>query len=260
MSEAPTGVLLSLHDRRRGANIPAPAARGPGPRLAAPVHAVRNNPARAGVNANTECSMTDGEKSRRFEEVALPHLDAAYNLARWLSGGASEAEDVVQEACLRAFRYFDGFRGGNARAWLLAIVRNTWYSEWSRRHDAATLVPFDDTMDDAGPLAGWSDGARSDPQALAMQRQDAERVHRALAALPVPLREVLVLRELEDMSYADIAMVAGIPVGTVMSRLSRGRRLLAAALRDGPPRPTSAAAGDVHAGVGAAPVRRREGQ
>lgn len=174
--------------------------------------------------------MTDGERSRRFEELALPHLDAAYNLARWLSGSASEADDVVQEAFLRAFRFFEGFRGGNARAWLLAIVRNTWYSEWSRRPDAA-LVPFDETMDDAGPLAGWNDGAASNPEALAMQRQDADRVHRALAALPVPFREVLVLRELEDMSYGDIAAVAGVPVGTVMSRLSRGRRLLAAALR-----------------------------
>lgn len=177
--------------------------------------------------------MTDGDKSRRFEEVVLPHLDAAYNLARWLCGNASEAEDVVQESCLRAFRYFDGLRGGNARAWLLTIVRNTWYSEWRRRHDAAPEVPFDDTMDDAQPLAGWSDGASNDPEALAMRQQDEQRVHRALAGLAVPYREVLVLRELQDMRYGDIAAVTGIPVGTVMSRLSRGRRLLAAALRGG---------------------------
>ena len=194
--------------------------------------------------------MTDGERSRRFEEVALPHLDAAYNLARWLSGSAGDAEDVVQEAFLRAFRFFDGFRGGNARAWLLAIVRNTWHSEWSRRRDAV-LVPFDDTMDDARPLHGWNDGVASDPETLAMQRQDADRVHRALAALPVPFREVLVLRELEDMSYGDIAAVAGVPVGTVMSRLSRGRRLLAAELRDGPQRQ------GVATGADAARARRR---
>lgn len=184
--------------------------------------------------------MTDDEKSRRFEELALPHLDAAYNLARWLCGNANEAEDVVQESYLRAFRYFDSLRGGNARAWLLAIVRNTWYSEWSRRQDAAAMVPFDDTMDDAGPLAGWSDGMQGDPEALAMQHQDAQQVHGALAELPVPYREVLVLRELEDMSYGEIAAVAGIPVGTVMSRLSRGRRLLAAALREGRQRPGAA--------------------
>lgn len=175
--------------------------------------------------------MTDGERTRRFEELALPHLDAAYNLARWLCGNASEAEDVVQESCLRAFRFFDGFRGGNARAWLLAIVRNTWYSEWSRRQQQASMVSFDDTMDDAGPLAGWDDGARNQPEALAMQHQDQEQVHRALAALAVPFREVLVLRELEDMSYGDIATVLDVPIGTVMSRLSRGRRLLAATLR-----------------------------
>lgn len=175
--------------------------------------------------------MTDGEKTRRFEELALPHLDAAYNLARWLCGNASEAEDVVQEAYLRAFRYFDGLRGGNARAWLLAIVRNTWFSEWRRRQDAAREVAFDDAWDDAEPLAGWSDGASDGPEALAIRNEDARRVHRALAGLAPPYREVLVLRELEDMSYADISTVAGIPIGTVMSRLSRGRRLLAAALR-----------------------------
>lgn len=189
--------------------------------------------------------MTEGEKSRRFEQVALPHLDAAYNLARWLSGSSSEAEDVVQEACLRAFRYFDSLRGGNARAWLLAIVRNTWLTEWHRRRDAAQAAPLDELEGELAPLAGWSDGAGSDPEALAIRRQDGERVQRALADLPVPYREVLVLRELEDLSYGDIATVAGIPVGTVMSRLSRGRRLLAAALREGKPG-SDTAAGSMH--------------
>lgn len=179
--------------------------------------------------------MTDDERSRRFEELALPHLDAAYNLARWLSGNASEAEDLVQESCLRAFRYLDGFRGLNARAWLLAIVRNAWFSEWRRRQHETVLAEFDDTMDDAGPLTGWNDGAHLQPEALAMQHEDAERIRRALAALATPFREVLVLRELEDLSYADIAAVVGVPIGTVMSRLSRGRRLLGAALRAGRP-------------------------
>lgn len=201
--------------------------------------------------------MTEGETSRRFEELALPHLDAAFNLARWLSGSASEAEDVVQEACLRAFRYFDTLRGGNARAWLLAIVRNTWLTEWRRRQDAAPAVPFDELAEETTPLAGWSAGAGSDPEALAIRRQDERRVQRALAGLPVRYREVLVLRELEDMSYGDIATVAGIPVGTVMSRLARGRRLLAAALRDPQPRPESTAVGARDPDDVAAQARRR---
>lgn len=183
--------------------------------------------------------MTDGERSRRFEQAVLPHLDAAYNLARWLSGNANEAGDVVQEAFLRALRFFDGWRGGNARAWLLAIVRNIWFTEWRRRQNAAPTVPFDDAQAEAALAALWLDGAQGNPEQLAMQHEDAAQVQHALATLALPYREVLVLRELEDMSYGDIAAVVGIPVGTVMSRLSRGRRLLAAALRTaqsaGPP-------------------------
>ncbi|MBS0505920.1 MAG: RNA polymerase sigma factor [Proteobacteria bacterium] len=174
--------------------------------------------------------MTDGERSRRFEEMVLPHLDAAYNLARWLSGNASEAEDVVQESFVRALRFFDGLRGDNARAWLLAIVRNTWFTEW-RRQDAAQAVPLDDVADEAALSTLWPGATPDNPERLAMQHEDAAQVQQALAALALPYREVLVLRELEDMSYGDIATVVGIPVGTVMSRLSRGRRLLAAALR-----------------------------
>lgn len=175
--------------------------------------------------------MTEDEKSRRFESVALPHLDAAYNLARWLSGSASEAEDLVQEACLRALRYIDGLRDGNPRAWLLAIVRNTWFTEWRRRQTEAGREPFDELLDGSVQLAAWADGGANDPETQAMRCEDAAAVQRALRALPVQYREVLVLRELEDMHYADIASVVGIPVGTVMSRLSRGRRLLAATLR-----------------------------
>jgi RNA polymerase sigma-70 factor (ECF subfamily) len=196
--------------------------------------------------------MTDRDKTRRFEEQALPHLDAAYNLARWLCGNASEAEDVVQDACLRAFRHFDGFRGVNARAWLLAIVRNTWFTQWRRRRNEAWDATYDDAIGGHAPLPGWFDPAGSDPEGLAIRQEDAQRVHRALAELPMQYREVLVLRELEDMSYGDIATVAGIPVGTVMSRLSRGRRLLGAALR---PRAGSAvdarAAGQPRADQGA---------
>lgn len=182
--------------------------------------------------------MPHDDNTRRFEELTLPHLDAAYNLARWLSGNSSEAEDVVQESYLRAFRYFSSLRGGNARAWLLAIVRRTWYDAWQKCKDAETGAVFDETVNDCEPLAGWNDPADNEPEAQAIRSEGIERVRRALAGLPVPFREVLVLRELQDLTYGEIAAIAGIPVGTVMSRLSRGRRLLAMALRAaGPPPP-----------------------
>jgi RNA polymerase sigma factor (sigma-70 family) len=167
----------------------------------------------------------------RFDVMMLPHLDAAYNLARWLSGSATEADDVVQESYLRAFRYFDGYSGDNARAWLLAIVRNTWFTEWRRRRQGGETTPYDDALHGEAELPGWSDESGDDPEKLLVRHEDTALVHRALAALPVEYREVIVLRELEDMSYKDVAAVAGIPLGTVMSRLSRGRRLLCAAVR-----------------------------
>ena len=168
-----------------------------------------------------------------FEQTILPHLDAAYNLARWLSGSASDADDVVQDAFLRAFRFFDTFDGDNARAWLLAIVRNTWFSEWRRRHPShqSESVPFDDETTPEDALPGWDVASPDNPETLIVRRDEIRLVHRALSALPPEYREVVVLRELEDMSYRDIATVAGVPVGTVMSRLSRGRRLLGKAVR-----------------------------
>jgi RNA polymerase sigma-70 factor (ECF subfamily) len=165
---------------------------------------------------------TDAARSRRFQRLALPHLDAAYNLARWLCGNASDADDVVQEAFMRAFRFFDTFRGDSARPWLLAIVRRTWYTEWRRRASPHDMLEFDDTMDDA-VFDGWSAGG-ADPQMLLIRDEDARRVHEALAQLPAEYREVLILRELEEMGYREIAAVADLPIGTVMSRLARGRR------------------------------------
>ncbi|MFT4503418.1 RNA polymerase sigma factor [Caballeronia sp. 15711] len=167
----------------------------------------------------------------RFDAVMLPHLDAAYNLARWLSGSPTDADDVVQEAFLRAFRFFDGYEGDNPRAWLLAIVRNTWFTEWRRQHNRADATPYDDSLNVDDQLPGWADESGDDPEKLAVRQDETELVHRALATLPVEYREVIVLRELEDMSYKDVAAVAGIPMGTVMSRLSRARRLLCAAVR-----------------------------
>jgi RNA polymerase sigma factor (sigma-70 family) len=186
--------------------------------------------ARARVNADA-----DAARSRRFQQLALPHLDAAYNLARWLCGNANDADDVVQEAFMRAFRFFDTFRGDSARPWLLAIVRRTWYTEWRRRASSHELVEFDDTVDDVS-FDGWSTGG-ADPQALLIRDEDTKLLHEALAHLPVEYREVLILRELEEMGYREIALVTDVPIGTVMSRLARGRRKLAALLtarqRDG---------------------------
>jgi RNA polymerase sigma factor (sigma-70 family) len=170
----------------------------------------------------------------RFEATVVPHLDAAYNLARWLSGSPSDADDVVQEAYLRAFRFFGGFEDkeeGNARAWLLAIVRNTWFTEWRRRVNYADATPFDEEIGGDEALPGWSEEAGIDPETLAVRRDEVHLVHRALETLPITFREVLVLRELEDMSYKEVAAVTGVPIGTVMSRLARGRKMLAVAVR-----------------------------
>nr|WP_179404001.1 RNA polymerase sigma factor [Burkholderia guangdongensis] len=168
----------------------------------------------------------DDARSRRFQALALPHLDAAYNLARWLSGSASDADDIVQEAFMRALRFLDTFRGDDARPWLLTIVRHTWYTEWRRRvaaHEVAEAEVGDAALDD------WRDAA-DDPQTLLIRGEDARRVHDALARLPAEYREVLVLREMEDLSYREIAAIADVPLGTVMSRLARARRRLAVLL------------------------------
>jgi|SRR5579864_789124 len=154
-----------------------------------------------------------------FEEVVLPHLDAAYNYARWLTRNEADAQDVVQDAYVRALRFFASLRSDDARAWLLAIVRNTWYGRFSRRGASEEPVPFDAVND------GRSDESL-DPEALVIQQQAVDTVRRAIEELPVDFREAIVLRELEGMSYKDIAAVVGIPVGTVMSRLARGRERL----------------------------------
>jgi RNA polymerase sigma-70 factor (ECF subfamily) len=152
----------------------------------------------------------------RFDEIILPHLDAAHNLARWLVRGSDDAEDVVQEACLRAFRYFGTFRGGNARAWLLTIVRTTAF-RWLQKNRAQQLAAeFDEEIH-------GEECAALDPEALLLQGADTQLLERAINHLPVRLREILILRELEGLSYREIAEVVGIPMGTVMSTLFRAR-------------------------------------
>jgi RNA polymerase sigma factor (sigma-70 family) len=174
-------------------------------------------------------ARSEAARSQRFQQMALPHLDAAYNLARWLCGNPNDADDVVQEAFMRAFRFFDTFHGDTARPWLLAIVRRTWYTEWRKRAGARASVEFDENLDDA-TFEGWSDTASPDPETLLIRDENTRLVHAALEELPVEFREVLILRELEDLSYREIAEIADLPVGTVMSRLARGRRKLAAVL------------------------------
>jgi RNA polymerase sigma-70 factor (ECF subfamily) len=160
---------------------------------------------------------------RSFEEVVLPHLDAAFNYARWLTKNDEDAQDVVQDAYLRALRFFSSLRDENARAWLFTIVRNTWYGRFPRRAEGA-VVNVADVDADKRPDASL------DPEAQMIQQQTVEHVRRALEALPADFREVLVLRELEGLSYKEIAAIAGIPIGTVMSRLARARERLAGVL------------------------------
>jgi RNA polymerase sigma factor (sigma-70 family) len=169
--------------------------------------------------------VDEGSRARRFEQIFAAHLDAAYNFARWLTRDERNAEDVAQEACLRAFKSLDSFHGGNGRAWLLAIVRNTYYTWLKKSRVERANVSFDDETMEAAELAELeSSGGAVD---LALQQQDARRlVNAALEQLPEEFREVIVLRELEDLSYKEIAAIAGIPLGTVMSRLARARKLL----------------------------------
>jgi RNA polymerase sigma-70 factor, ECF subfamily len=163
--------------------------------------------------------MNQQTNSMAFEETVLPHLDAAYNLARWITRNTEDAQDVVQESCLRAFKFFDGFHGGNARTWLLKIVRNTCYT-WlhQNRADHSTAL-FDEQI--------HTDTSESQsPETLLLRKADRQLLNRTLEELPPAFREVLVLLELEGLSYKEIADVLDIPIGTVMSRLARARHRL----------------------------------
>jgi RNA polymerase sigma-70 factor, ECF subfamily len=167
--------------------------------------------------------VLDSQDQARFEMLVLPHLDAAHNLARWLLHRGADAEDVAQEAMLRAYRFFHGFHGGDARAWLLQIVRNTCYTWLEKNRGMKDIAEFDEAVHgQPGPT----------PEALAIATNDRERLTSALESLPSRYREVIVLRELEGCSYKEIATITSIPIGTVMSTLSRARRQLQVALVD----------------------------
>ncbi len=175
--------------------------------------------------------MPGPSRNDSFEAVVLPHLDAAYNLARWLVRDPVAAEDVVQEAMLRALSYFSSFRGVNPRAWLLQIVRNAAYSARDR-DGRAVLVPIGQE-EEAGIAEDELVSAADDPEAALINTRRDRQVHELIAALPAELREALVLRELEELSYKEIAEITRTPIGTVMSRLFRARRFLARAVLEG---------------------------
>lgn len=166
----------------------------------------------------------DAGRLARFERALLPHLDAAFNLARWLTGNAEDAQDVVQDACLRALTFFDGFHGEDGRGWLLTIVRNTCY-DWLRKNRRLfEMVGAEEEVESAPDRM-------PDPEALQLRHADQRLVRESIEKLPAEYREALVLRELEGMSYKQIARVTGAPIGTVMSRLARARKRLEQEIR-----------------------------
>jgi RNA polymerase sigma-70 factor (ECF subfamily) len=160
--------------------------------------------------------LNERGRQAQFERAVTPHLNAAYNLARWLTRNDQDAEDVVQEACLRAYRSFDGFRGGDARSWILAIVRNAAYSWLAKNRAHEAPVAFENELLE---IASDEPG----PERIVLTQIDAERLRQAIDELPPDLREVILLREMEDLSYKEIAELATVPIGTVMSRLARAR-------------------------------------
>ena len=196
-----------------------PSARRSVPRAhRAHTHVVRNKPACAPVRHETTERLVPTHNV--FEQSVLPHLDAGYNLARWLTRDVHDAQDVVQDACLRAMKYAGSLNGESARPWFLTIVRHAFY-DWCRRNRPAALVD-----DDGSALENAADDESPGPEQVCVRRAESRALADAIAALPLAFREVLVLRELEELSYKEIARVADIPIGTVMSRLARARALL----------------------------------
>lgn len=169
--------------------------------------------------------MHGDSRTARFEQTFLPHLDAAHNLARWLLRSAQDAEDVVQEAYLRAFEAYDSFRGQSAKGWLLAIVRNACFTRLRRAVAAGEAAEFDEQIHSPEEAAG-------DPETLAIEESGSRVLLAALEALPEEFREAIVMRELEELSYKEIASITGVPIGTVMSRLARARERLRCELQE----------------------------
>jgi RNA polymerase sigma-70 factor (ECF subfamily) len=171
--------------------------------------------------AGVDDAGADADKARRFRDAALPHLDDVYTLARYLMRSAADADDAVQECYLRAFRHFDGFRGQATKPWLMAILRNVCRAEFARR--AGTAGEPAELAEDALPL--WQE-PESSPETAILRQRDGATVRALVEALPEPFREAVVLRDINDLSYREIAEVVGAPIGTVMSRLGRARSML----------------------------------
>ncbi|MGE5770934.1 MAG: sigma-70 family RNA polymerase sigma factor [Hyphomicrobiales bacterium] len=182
------------------------------------------------VASGTQDSLSGLDDNARFRSVVIPHIDDAYRLAHWLVGNRTDAEDVVQDASLRAFRAIREFAGGSARSWVLSIVRNTAYS-WLRKNRPTAVITVEDleAVELAQANPGGPDGET--PEAALIAKVDAEQLRAAIAALPTPFRETLVLRDIEGLDYREIAETTEVPIGTVMSRLARARRQLIASIK-----------------------------
>jgi RNA polymerase sigma factor (sigma-70 family) len=187
------------------------------------------NPLLRLASSATQGGLSGLDDNARFADVVMPHIDDAYRLAHWLTGNSTDAEDVVQDASLRAFRAIRGYAGGSARAWLLSIVRNTAYS-WLRKNRPTAVVTVDDLEAVELAQANPSDPDAETPEKTLLAQIDADQLRAAIAALPAPFRETLVLRDIEGLDYREIAQTTEVPIGTVMSRLARARRRLTATL------------------------------
>jgi RNA polymerase sigma factor (sigma-70 family) len=194
------------------------------------VVAVKSDKSILRLAASGGAELTSGlDDNARFANVVMPHIDDAFRLAHWLTGNRADAEDVVQDASLRAFRAIRGFAGGSARAWVLSIVRNAAYS-WLRKNRPAAVVTVEDLEAVELAQANPGDPDAETPEAALIAKADAEHLRAAIAALPTPFRETLVLRDIEGLDYREIAEATEVPIGTVMSRLARARHRLIATI------------------------------
>jgi RNA polymerase sigma factor (sigma-70 family) len=194
------------------------------------VHPTRSGPSSARTLQDTDTKISASQDYARFTGVVLPHLDAAYNLAHWLTGNRTDAEDVVQDSSLRAFLAIRNFAGGSARAWVLSIVRNTAHS-WLRKNRPTAVVIVEDLEAVEAAYIKAADPDGETPETTLIAKTGAECLRAAIMALPTPFRETLVLRDIEGLDYREIAEATEVPIGTVMSRLARARRRLIATIR-----------------------------